>query len=97
MAKTSDLETRVAVLEKLLDRVLDSISECKVATKTADKALQMAQEALVIITSGKNEAPAQDMPWDIPQNMKEAIGSESKGNNAGSSPVLPELNEADLI
>lgn len=47
----SDFEVRLRVLERMFDRVLDAISTSKVAEKTADKALAMAQECLVVVTS----------------------------------------------
>jgi len=61
-----DLEIRVALLEKMLDRALDSVTTAAVASKTADKALAMAQEALVVVTSAQQQVgpPMPEMTED---------------------------------
>lgn len=53
----SNLEVRVSALEILVYKMIESLAVAKVAEKTADKALAMAQEALVIITSAKAQEP----------------------------------------
>lgn len=51
----SNLEVRVGALEILVYRMVETIATAKIAEKTADKALAMAQEALVIVTSAKSQ------------------------------------------
>lgn len=53
-----ELEARIRVLEKLCERIFDAVADAKVAGKTADKALAMAQEALVVVTSQLQQRPA---------------------------------------
>lgn len=61
-----DLEVRVALLEKMLDKALEAVALASVASKTADKALAMAQEAVVVVTSAQQQAgpPMPDMTED---------------------------------
>lgn len=49
--KVFDLTVQISVLQKMMDQCLGALAQAKVAEKTADKALAMAQEALVIVTS----------------------------------------------
>ena len=90
----ADLEARVLVLEKLVDKLYDCLAVSRVAEKTADKALQMAQEALVIITSySKAQAPTPDplgfddgladkVDFTIPESPAGTLGQFVRGKKA---------------
>lgn len=63
-----DIQVRLGVLEKLVDRVFDAVSKAEVAAKTADKALQMSQEALGLFAMHQEkQTPTQEEnEWEIP-------------------------------
>jgi DNA uptake protein ComE-like DNA-binding protein len=79
-AKLADLEIKVRVLEKLYDQALQALAKASVAEKTADKALAMAQEALVLVMK-----PASDMgnsePYEFPFPTAETIARAPKSPN----------------
>jgi hypothetical protein len=77
----SDLEVRVAVLEKLLDRALDALVVSKISEKTAEKALAMAQEAIAVAMGMSKPESAPD-PLEAPP-----IPSSSSQNEADSGRV----------
>lgn len=68
-----NLTVKIGVLEKLVEKLMDAARDAGVATKTADKALAMAQEALVVVTSaGKGgdfgqAAQEEELPPIMPQ------------------------------
>lgn len=57
LKRISDLEVNVGVLQKLIGVIYDAKAEARVAEKTADKALAMAQESLTITMGQQQTAP----------------------------------------
>lgn len=79
-----DLKIRVAVLEKMVETLISSVALARVAEKTADKALQMAQEALVIVTSAM-KAQEQAAPPVDPMGFDDGLAA----NVDFSTPASP--------
>lgn len=46
-----DLKVKVAVLEKMVEKFSESVAQAHVAEKTADKAMEFAQEAIALVKS----------------------------------------------
>lgn len=100
---TLNLEARVSALELLVHKLLDSIAVGKVAEKTADKALAMAQEALAMLIMDKKSQEEQDpldfappAPADVGLPVRErAVRGLSKYNAQKAEVALVEEPEDD--
>lgn len=64
----AELKIEIKVLQKLVGIMMDSVADARLASKTADKALAMAQEALVVVTSSSQaqqyQDPMEDKGWN---------------------------------
>ena len=71
----SNLEVRVSALEILVYKMIESLAVAKVAEKTADKALAMAQEALVVAAHCQQLlAPEHDAAGDHRHRRLQPLG-----------------------
>ena len=86
----NELSIRVGYLEKMLDKALSAIATAAVAEKTADKALAMAQEALVVITSGERASLPNDTPLHTARRVDDKFDFDDQQQN--EERVLKESN-----
>lgn len=79
---------------------MDSVADARLATKTADKALEMAQEALVVVTSAQNsrmDDPMVEDKWSHEKVTGASIGIVSPNRGLSDMELSKPMNEPDNI
>lgn len=93
--KLFDLEIKVKVLEKLYDQSLQALAKASVAEKTADKALAMAQEALVIVMKPDQNQSSPNFDFDEAPTLSQTVKVPVRANGPTDDELSAKLEEAE--
>lgn len=93
-----DVLIRIGILEKLVDRLFDSVSKAELALKTSDKALHMAQEALALMVANDKQQDQVQPLSDLMSDFESAMGIPPQPAAAAVQEAKPaEVDESKVI